>query len=160
MAELKCKQGENGLYGFVDENDNWVIEPKFDNAWDFSKEGIALVMMNYNFGYIKTNGEFLLEPVHSDASKFFNGLAIVREEDYGKYGVINEEGEWVIAPQLAQIEVYPIGEVDDDEIHDFVENKSHFTLYDDSNNSADCSFDDPNWVQTIQDWINDDYWED
>ncbi len=33
MKNLTVKQGENGKYGFVDDAGNWVIEPKFLDAY-------------------------------------------------------------------------------------------------------------------------------
>ena len=29
--------GDNNLVGIIDEDDNWVIEPKFDDAFEFNK---------------------------------------------------------------------------------------------------------------------------
>ena len=43
MAErYVAKKFENGKYGFVDENGKVVIEPKFDEAYDF-KGGFAII---------------------------------------------------------------------------------------------------------------------
>lgn len=153
MSKLKSKEGDNYLWGYVDENDNWVIEPKFDNAWDFSDEEVGLIMNDYMFGYIKPNGEILIEPSFPDASKFFFGHAIVKEED-GKFGVIDTKGNWVINPQTDSCSINYIGDMDDDEIHDFVEDNKTFSLYSDSGNEDEFSFEDKNWVQKIQNWID------
>ena len=51
------KRDENGKWGFVDEDGNWVIEHKFDNTDNFS-EGFANIEMNYKRGYIKNRRYF------------------------------------------------------------------------------------------------------
>lgn len=167
MSKLKSKEGDNNLWGYVDENDNWVIEPQFDNAWDFSEDGIGLILKNYMFGYIKPNGEYLFEPSFPDASKFFFGHAIVKvlddpdDDEYGpgKYGVIDTEGKWVINPQIVDMDVNMIGDIDEDEIHDFVENNSTFNSYF-GGNCIDYSFEDKDWVQHVEQLADDDDWDD
>ena len=57
--KLTPKKGDNDLYGFVDEKGNWVIEPKFDEVWDF-ETGYAPVKINSKFGFIKTDGKYLI----------------------------------------------------------------------------------------------------
>jgi len=42
-------------WGFCDENKNLVIQPIYDFAGFFS-EGIAMVILNYEMGYIDTKG--------------------------------------------------------------------------------------------------------
>ena len=65
MAEKKLepKEADNGKYGYVDEKGNWVIEPKFDDAWRF-KEGFAKVELDGKYGFIKTDGTYLVEPIY------------------------------------------------------------------------------------------------
>ena len=57
MAEKKLedKRGDNGKAGYVDEDGNWVIEPKFDFTWSF-EDGIAKVELKRKSGFIKTDG--------------------------------------------------------------------------------------------------------
>ena len=79
MAEKKLerKKADNGKYGYVDEDGNWVIEPKFDHAWDFDN-GIAKVKLDDKYGYIKTDSTYLVEPKFDELGYFKEGLARVR----------------------------------------------------------------------------------
>ena len=58
-------------------------------AWDDNKMA----------GYIDINGDWVIEPIFSDARKFSEDLAAVCDAASGKWGYINKEGEWIIDPQ-------------------------------------------------------------
>ncbi len=49
------------------------------------------------WGYINTDGKFIINPQFSEANPFYEGLALIKATD-GKYGFINEEGNFVINP--------------------------------------------------------------
>lgn len=55
--QLFARKGDNGLYGYVDLNDNWVIEPKFDRANDF-QDGEAVVRENKTYKVLLPDGKF------------------------------------------------------------------------------------------------------
>ena len=81
----------NGKWGYVDETQHVVIEPRFDSAMDFS-EGLALVSRDgRKWGYIDRTGRMVLSPpfLNVDAGRFREGLAPVQV--VGKPG---EEGGW------------------------------------------------------------------
>lgn len=83
---------ENGKYGYKKEN-TVVIPAKFDYASDFS-DSFAAVQVSGKWGFIKTNGEFLVEPKYKKVEKFQNGFA--RFYEGKKFGIINSKGEQVI----------------------------------------------------------------
>lgn len=90
MVEKKLikKEGDNGNYGFVDENGNWVIEPKFcQYAFRY---GIAKVKLDGKYGYIKEDGTYLVEPKFDDAKDFRDGEAEVL--DNGFYKILLADG--------------------------------------------------------------------
>ena len=74
MEEKKLipKKDDNGLYGFVDENGNWVIEPKFEKVWEFSEED------------------------KESRGKFTEPFAWVKIN--GKWQLIDDNGNWAIGP--------------------------------------------------------------
>lgn len=86
MAEKKLedKRGYNGKAGYVDENGNWVIEPKFDDVWSF-QDGIAKIKLKGKLGLIKSDGTYLLEPQFDYAEYFSNGFAKVKLDGTTKY---------------------------------------------------------------------------
>lgn len=61
MAEGMIRVCYQGLYGFMDSNRQWVIEPHFLWAGDF-REGRAEVRCKSGFGVIDKEGDFVVEP--------------------------------------------------------------------------------------------------
>ena len=66
-------------WGFIDENGNYTIEPQFSRRPNsFSEDGIALVQgKNGLYGYIRSDGTWLLKPQFEKASDFSKGYAAV-----------------------------------------------------------------------------------
>ena len=109
-----------GKCGVVNEKGEFVVEPKYENMYPFSKDGLALVTCeteewNVNvYGYINTKGEEVIPCNYDFATSFYdNGLAIVGValEDFDannngvnyKYGVIDKNGEYVLKPEFYNI---------------------------------------------------------
>ena len=55
---LAAAQASNGRWGFVNEQQVWVIPAKFEDAKGFSN-GKAAVRMNGRWGFINRRGEWL-----------------------------------------------------------------------------------------------------
>ena len=77
-------------------NDGSLIGP-FERCQGFS-EGLAAAEVGGKYGYIDTNGEFVIQPQFEDASYFSDGWAVV--ENAGKKFYINREGEKVLSPNF------------------------------------------------------------
>ena len=54
----------DGLFGFLDENQKWIIEPQFNAARDF-KNGYATARLDGKWGIIDKSGEWIIEPNYS-----------------------------------------------------------------------------------------------
>ena len=91
--ELRRKRDGRGKWGFVDDNDNWVIDPSFDEAW-FFLDGLAQVKLGGLWGLIRTDGSYFIEPKFDKIQWSSEGLAGVRTE--GKWGFINSNGDLAI----------------------------------------------------------------
>ena len=63
---------------YIDKKGNFITDYIFDAANGFSKEGIASVEVDGKWGYIKSDGSWLLEPQFEDADSFSNGYAAVK----------------------------------------------------------------------------------
>lgn len=67
-----------GLVGFVDKEGVFQIEPKYEDAAPFSKDGIALVKIKadeyykYKCGYINSKGEEITPCIYDSATSFFD----------------------------------------------------------------------------------------
>lgn len=79
-------------YGYVDQNQELVIEHKFDDAYPFS-EGLANVIVKDKSGYIDKSGCFVVSPIYDPlkCSFFKNGVATVAKN--GREFKINTEGQ-------------------------------------------------------------------
>ncbi len=51
-------QSSNGRWGFIDERQQWVIQPRFEDAQEF-RGGRAAVRQNGKWGFINKKGEWL-----------------------------------------------------------------------------------------------------
>ena len=57
-----------------------AIAPQFDYAADFS-EGLAAVQQDGRYGYIDTDGNWVVEPTYTNAGRFSEGFARVQMEN-------------------------------------------------------------------------------
>ena len=86
---------ENRRYGYVNMQDEVVVEPKLKKVWPFSKEGLAhVVTEDGKHGFIDTSGNFALQPIYDFASNFYDGLAQVTIGDKHEY--IDTKGQVVL----------------------------------------------------------------
>lgn len=64
-----CKEG-TFLYGFINENLDWIIEPQYKWAGDFCNEYCVATKNYVVLGYIDKNGWWKLEPKYTQADVF------------------------------------------------------------------------------------------
>ena len=96
--KLKPKEGDNNLWGYVDEEGKWVIKPKFREAHYFI-EGFASVTLDYlSYGFIKPDGSWLVKPKFEEVYCFSEGFAKVQLN--GKWGYIKSDGKWLVKPRF------------------------------------------------------------
>ena len=94
LCWFKIKRQEKNLYGFINKDGEVVISSIFSRAFDF-QQGRARVVKNRKTGLINHKGEFVMKPTFYDLVFPFdkNGIAHVRENNMGSYGLINRQGE-------------------------------------------------------------------
>lgn len=94
---------KDGLWGYVDESNDWTIEPQFNNALDFF-DGVACVLVCDKWGVIDVNGNFLIVPQFDDVDpRYGNGLIGIEIND--KWGVIDTYANvYVVEPTFDDIE--------------------------------------------------------
>lgn len=93
----------DGLWGYIDSAGNYVVEPRFTDAYAFQENGLAAVQDSETglWGYINTSGEYAIEAKYSQVSfNGFrnNGLAAVYEAGTNLSGYIDESGEYAFPP--------------------------------------------------------------
>lgn len=96
LANAKC--AENGKYGFIDTKGEWVIDPLFEAAGDFS-DGFAPVRMKGKWGFVDSKGKLFKNITHNFLQNFREGYAACWK--YGLYlTYINTKGEEVFNHQI------------------------------------------------------------
>ena len=95
------------VFGYLNDNGEWEIEPQFYKAGPFIN-GVALVKYQpvYGhrkyYGYIDKNGEFLLKGKFTKATDINeDGYAIVRKGNLK--GVVNSSGKLIIKPKYTKV---------------------------------------------------------
>jgi hypothetical protein len=93
-------------YGYVDKADKLILPAIYQYAWDFN-DGLALVSIDYKFGYIDTTGKEITPLKYSQFSLGFkDDIAIVNLGN--KYGLIDKSGK-EITP-LKYDKIFPFSE--------------------------------------------------
>lgn len=92
---------KNGLWGFLNKNNEVIIEPKFKKVTEFS-EGVAGVSIDgKKWGFIDKKSNFIIEPKFYLTDCFQNGICAVRinyqefeyANDWMYDAIINSKGE-------------------------------------------------------------------
>lgn len=73
-----------------------LVYPKYD-WWYWFSEGLALVQINYKYGYIDKYGNEVIPLIYDFGLNFTEGLAGVKVD--GKWGFIDKTGKMVVPPK-------------------------------------------------------------
>lgn len=91
-------KNKEGLYGYLDRDDNWRIEPKFEDAKFFADNSFAFAKKDGKYGVIDRGGNFIINPKFEDVGDFQRGDTLTYAKINGKFGFINREFVFVIQP--------------------------------------------------------------
>jgi hypothetical protein len=79
---------KDGKWGFIDNSGNFVIKPKYEDAYSFC-HGLAPAYENGLWGYINTDGRWAVEPQFKEARPLNSkGCGFVMEQDKDTYSLI------------------------------------------------------------------------
>lgn len=102
--DLRPKQNVDRKWGFVNNEDQWVIEPKYELADDFNDYDSdtrnplnAPVTLNGKQGRIRPDGSYLIKPVYDKIWGYTEGFALVKKDC--KWGYIKADGNYLVKPQ-------------------------------------------------------------
>lgn len=93
----------NNKWGFVNKNNNYVINPIYDDLKNFS-ENYALFLKDSKWGFVGLNGKELGPKNFDYALSFSDGLAGVNIDKL--WGYINNYGEFIIKPTFDKVESF------------------------------------------------------
>lgn len=84
-------------YGFIDKGGNWVIEPLFDDVYDFDN-GVAEVIINEKAGYINKKGNIIIPCIYDKYGSYqLDSIIIVKKDDESFY--FNLQGKPIDCPE-------------------------------------------------------------
>lgn len=86
-------------YGYINNNGQILIEPRFENAYKFA-EGLAAVKILNKWGFIDTAGEMVIDPKFDDVWEFSEGLVRVKIGSY--WGYSDYKGKLIIEPNYKE----------------------------------------------------------
>ncbi|WP_408072012.1 WG repeat-containing protein [Butyrivibrio sp. JL13D10] len=79
---------KDGKWGFVDTNGNYIIKPKYEDAFSFAN-GLAPVKSGGSWGFINSDDKWAIEPTFVDAKALnSNGCGFVIEENSTEWNLI------------------------------------------------------------------------
>lgn len=112
--EIKFKYDEKTqFYGFVDSNDNYVVNPiytRVDINFGFRESGLYKVVdLNDKIGFVDERGEIVVACKYDYSESYEKGHAVVavtNSENYFLYGMIDSLGKEVIQLKYGYIEYY------------------------------------------------------
>ncbi len=90
-------------WGFVDKKGKTVIEPQFSGVSYFSGGLCGVMNSNNTWGYINTKGKVVINYLYQNVYPFKGDKAKVAA--YGKFGVIDKKGKYVLAPKYADVDL-------------------------------------------------------
>ncbi len=93
----------NGKYGYVRNNDT-IISPAYDYAWNFNKDGFAKVEINHKIGFIDYKGNIITEPIFDEVKEeYWDDEKMCPVMINNKWGFINQNKHLVIKPQFDEV---------------------------------------------------------
>lgn len=90
-------QSREGKWGFAKATQEVVIPAKYDAAYYFDDEGLAIVGLNNKYGYVDKTGKEVIALQYETAAPFYNGAACVGINK--KLGYIDPAGKVIISLQ-------------------------------------------------------------
>jgi hypothetical protein len=97
---------ENGFWGYIDINQQWIIPARFEEAFPFV-QGLGCVKHYGKWGYVDKSGDWRVQPRFEKAKPFSEQLGAAKVN--GMWGYINKRGDWVIDPAYQAVSSFSEG---------------------------------------------------
>lgn len=109
-AEPPLPFPRKGKYGYRDRSGEFVIQPQFDYAGEFSDERAVVGIGKFpttRWGYINLQGQVVIPAQFDGAQDFAEGMAAVTVG--GKLGYIDRSGRLAVPPQFDEAQKFSGG---------------------------------------------------
>jgi len=109
-AQNLTPKKQEGKWGYVDQNKEWVVKPSLEMAQKF-KDGFALIQKKGKYGFIDQTGKAIIKPSFYKAAYFNEEIAPVCQLIDGKekWGYINTLGELIINYHFKKVKHFKNG---------------------------------------------------
>ncbi|MBE1442172.1 WG repeat-containing protein [Paenibacillus sp. OAS669] len=97
MFAITESSGSN-KYGYLDANGNEIIPAQYESAGMFSHSKAVVKIKKNEFALIGLNGEILARYPYAFVGELGDGLLPFQQEENGKFGYIDENGNIVLEP--------------------------------------------------------------
>ncbi|WP_102347800.1 WG repeat-containing protein [Bacillus sp. Marseille-P3661] len=104
-AQINTLAGEK--WGYINQFGKFVITPKFDYAFDFQANELAIVEYEGLNGIIDKKGKYIVRPQYRTITPFYEERAIVADET--GYHVMDESGRLLTSKPYSYISTYEEG---------------------------------------------------
>lgn len=104
-ASIQTMDGEK--WGYMNNLGRFVLQPQYDGAFRFQKNGLAAVQVGEVFGAIDASGTYAVRPRYGTVPEFSEGRAAV--VDGGGFYVIDESGNVLTSKPYSYIGTYHEG---------------------------------------------------
>lgn len=100
---------DNSSARIIDLKGNFTCAASFKGMFAFGKNGLAPAIIKLskkptkNIGYVNHLGEWVIPESFCDANSFGDYNVAVASKKEGFYGLINEEGKWILEPKFKKI---------------------------------------------------------
>ena len=98
----KIKEDNTTKLGYINEFGDTIIPFIYDEAYPF-KDNLAVVKQNNKCGVIDKNNNLIVDFKYDYISNFYNNYAVIRNDNYRKYGLINNQGKTILPPVFDNI---------------------------------------------------------
>lgn len=77
-------------WGYINANGHLIISPRYERAYDFQCNGLAIVQFKEKYGIINLQGQYVVPPKYDSMDPFSEHRAIVMDEE--GFHVMDEQG--------------------------------------------------------------------
>jgi hypothetical protein len=93
---------KDGLWGFVNEKCEWVVDCKYDDCLFFTEIGFSGVEVDGKWGFISTSGKMVVEPVYDHVQMCCGDdyVAVCKDE---LWGLIDSNGKVIFVPSASYL---------------------------------------------------------
>ncbi|MBV7272532.1 WG repeat-containing protein [Clostridium sp. PL3] len=103
------EKGDQWKYGYINLQGKVVVPPQFLSAGNFSNGRAVVQLENEKYGVIDLNGKILKTFPYEQVTDISEGRLFFKEKIDGKFGLMDENGQIIVAPKYGSVESFKNG---------------------------------------------------